>query len=91
VLGECSASDLAVTAERVRVQVSRNPVETAAGRIAVTVSIGLVAEHGVGSAVLKGEELLRAADAALYRAKANGRNRVEQATEASQAHAGAAQ
>jgi two-component system cell cycle response regulator len=81
VLAECSASDLAVTAERMRLCVSRKPVETDAGPIPVTLSIGLVARHAVGGAVLKGEELLRAADVALYCAKTNGRNRVERAPE----------
>jgi two-component system cell cycle response regulator len=94
VLAECSASDLAATAERMRAGVSGKPVETDAGPIPVTLSIGLVAEPARGPTILKGEELLRAADTALYCAKTKGRNRVESApaTElASPAHAGAGQ
>ena len=45
----------------------------------VTVSIGVAAFPGDGEAP---EELLRAADEALYRAKRNGRNRVERAERA---------
>ncbi len=93
VLAECSAADLIATAERMRAGVSRKPVETDVGPIAVTVSIGIVAAHQLGELV-KGEALLRAADTALYCAKTNGRNRVERAPEigpASRAHAGAAQ
>jgi two-component system cell cycle response regulator len=94
VLAECSATDLAATAERMRVCVSRKPVETDSGPVPVTLSIGLVTGRAVGSVVLKGEELLRAADAALYCAKTKGRNRVEHAPEetmAIQARAGAMQ
>jgi two-component system, cell cycle response regulator len=93
VLAECTASDLAATAERMRAHVSGKPVETDAGPIPVTVSIGLVTGHAAGDALLKGEELLRVADAALYCAKSNGRNRVELAPEtslASQVRAGSA-
>lgn len=93
VLTQCTASDLVATAERMRAQVSEKPVETDAGPIAVTVSLGLVTGRATGDALLKGEELLRVADVALYSAKANGRNRVELALEtrlASQARAGAA-
>ncbi len=94
VVAECSATDLAATAERMRVCVSRKPVEPHSGPVPVTLSIGLVTGYAVGTAVLKGEELLRAADTALYCAKTKGRNRVEQASEktmASQARAATAQ
>jgi two-component system, cell cycle response regulator len=85
VLAECSASDLLVTAERLRAHVSLKPVETDAGPIPVTVSIGSVTGHPVVSAHLEGDELLRAADMALYCAKTNGRNRVERAPDAGSA------
>jgi diguanylate cyclase (GGDEF)-like protein len=80
VLTECSPSDLVATAERIRSSVSERPIETETGLIAVTISGGLAAQHLFGLGHPKGD-LLRAADAALYRAKANGRNRVESAPE----------
>lgn len=60
--------------ERVRAAVSASPINHAALHIAVTMSFGVAS---VMSASVSIEELLHAADQALYRAKANGRNRVE--------------
>jgi two-component system cell cycle response regulator len=80
VLTSCVPSDLMITAERMRVYVSEKPVETESGPIPVTISIGLAAQHQA-SEILKPEGLVRAADSALYTAKANGRNRVECASE----------
>lgn len=82
VLTACTRSDLIMTAERMRTQISEEPVNTDAGPIAVTISIGLAAERESRIELLGGEELVRSADSALYRAKANGRNRVERASEA---------
>ena len=58
-------------AERLRVALESCPLDSDIGPIAVTASIGVAAS---ANATL--EELLGRADAALYRAKAAGRNRV---------------
>ena len=81
VLTACTASNLAITAERMRVYVSEKPVETGTGPIPVTISIGLAAHHTVGPDLAREEELVRSADTALYAAKASGGNRVEHSPE----------
>ena len=81
VLTACAPSALADTAERIRIHVSEKTVDTDTGPISVTISIGLAAQHAAGPELTTGEELVRAADSALYSAKANGRNRVEHAPE----------
>jgi diguanylate cyclase (GGDEF)-like protein len=63
-------------AAKVREVVAAEPFVAGDESIAVTVSVGAAAypDHGLSS-----PDLLAAADAALYRAKANGRDRVEEA------------
>lgn len=58
--------------ERLREQVAAVEIKTIAGNVAVTVSIGTAA--GTGQSTI--DQLIAAADAALYQAKAAGRNRV---------------
>ncbi len=63
--------------ERLCRTVAASPVTTDAGIVSFTVSIGVAGIRGKGC----GEAVLAAADAALYRAKAEGRNRVWYAPE----------
>lgn len=58
--------------ERLREQVAAAAIKTKAGDVAITVSIGTAA--GTGQSTV--DRLIAAADAALYQAKAAGRNRV---------------
>jgi two-component system cell cycle response regulator len=73
VLPGCDGRSAVEVAERLRSAVADAPVERAPGPLRVTVSLGVAAEHGDGD--LAADPLLRAADEALYRAKAEGRNR----------------
>lgn len=63
--------------DRIRRNIESSPVNTPAGEITVTASFGVAASGG--ATVYSVPELLRIADAALYRAKELGRNRCESA------------
>ncbi len=67
-------------AERIRAGIEATKFDTAAGELRLTMSFG-VSSRDDGH-TRDTEALLQAADAALYRAKAAGRNRVELATSA---------
>jgi len=62
-----------ILAERIRHRVAEDPVQTDAGPVRVTVSVGVSAME---PATRNPEELFKRADAALYDAKQAGRNRV---------------
>jgi diguanylate cyclase (GGDEF)-like protein len=75
-LPQTRAVDALRIAERVRAQIARLPVYAGeAERVPVTASIGVAALDAGSCRELR--ELLAAADAALYRAKASGRDQVQ--------------
>jgi diguanylate cyclase (GGDEF)-like protein len=79
VLPETDLAGAACTAEKIRNQCAAGPFRTVAGDVPLTASFG-VASLGCESegrpAAADAEALLREADAALYRSKHQGRNRV---------------
>jgi diguanylate cyclase (GGDEF)-like protein len=72
---ETELADAAVFAEKIRSLIASQPIETQAGAIPATVSIGVASVPL--SRILTAKELIVAADKALYRAKKNGRNQVQ--------------
>jgi two-component system, cell cycle response regulator len=78
VIPGCDPEGAARFAESFRARIDRKAVETPEGMIPVTLSLGLVALENLRE--VRAETLVRVADAALYRAKIDGRNRVALAT-----------
>jgi diguanylate cyclase (GGDEF)-like protein len=79
ILPECYLEYAAYFAERLRLSISSNSIDTPEGMIPVTVSFGVAASSEQSKR--NPEFLVKAADKALYRAKENGRNRVEIASD----------
>jgi two-component system cell cycle response regulator len=73
VMPGCDISGTMSRAEGLRNAVGKGPVDAPEGVIPVTLSLGVTV--GGGADLAESAELLRAADAALYDAKKNGRNR----------------
>ena len=76
ILPGCNASDLVASAERLCHAIADRPIHTSAGDLSVTLSLGLASVEANSKELPDCEALLRAADTALYAAKAQGRNRV---------------
>ena len=74
VSAQCGPAEAIALAERLRERVAAEPVVFAGQSIAITVSLGVASAVGDSA---RPEELLHAADEALYAAKDRGRNRVE--------------
>jgi diguanylate cyclase (GGDEF)-like protein len=77
VLPECCTECAAAFANRLRSHVSRDEINTPEGQIPVTISLGVATYNRNGK--LDALSLVKAADSAMYKAKMNGRNRVEMA------------
>jgi len=75
VLPGCDAKHVAAVAERFRKRIGGERINTQEGMIPITVSMGVAASDKAKRRNMN--TLVRAADSALYRAKENGRNRVE--------------
>jgi two-component system, cell cycle response regulator len=75
ILPECCLECAAAFAERLRLSVSSDSIDTPEGMIPVTISFGVAASSKYEKKAA--DSLVKAADEALYRAKENGRNRVE--------------
>ena len=74
ILPQTSPGDARRVAERIRANLEAHPMELGAGRLAITGSIGVA--HYPEPTLESAGSLLAMADAALYQAKANGRNQV---------------
>lgn len=72
-LAAADAAQALAAAQRLREAVRAQPLQLGAAPVAITVSVGVALAQGEGSL----DDLLRRADAALYQAKAAGRDRVE--------------
>jgi diguanylate cyclase (GGDEF)-like protein len=72
VLNNCNTSQALPRAEEIRKALGGLPIQTARGPITVTMSIGVLSSRDWAG--LNAEEILCKADAALYQAKAAGRN-----------------
>ncbi len=74
VLPGCGLEDAAAIGERLRKSISRTKVRTPAGDVEVTVTLGCSSSELAPDATA--ETLVQASDAALYKGKSLGRNRV---------------
>jgi diguanylate cyclase (GGDEF)-like protein len=75
ILPGCDGKSIAGIAERLRKTIGDELMDTPAGMIAVTMSLGVAISSKEKRQDVKSH--VHAADQALYRAKTNGRNRVE--------------
>lgn len=76
VLPETKLSDAVAVAEKLRIACTDEPMQTSKGFLPVTASFGVAALPSAADPQFDAAVLLQYADAALYRAKRAGRNRV---------------
>jgi len=81
VLPETGEADAAVLAERMRAAIEELTMDGVPGlRVTLSAGVAAIVSDGTATESELFDRLLKAADAALYRAKSGGRNRVETAT-----------
>ena len=78
VLNNCDTSQALIRAEEIRKGIAGLPIQTTRGPLSVTMSMGVLSSRDWSQS--GHAEILCEVDAALYRAKATGRNRSELAT-----------
>ena len=74
VLNNCESAQAVARAEAVRNGIANRPIQTSRGPLPITMSVGVLSSRDWDLRLV--EEILGEVDAALYRAKAAGRNRV---------------
>ena len=74
IMPETTVEELPGATERLRMLIGATPIETSAGSLQVTVSIG--ASYSTGTSIDTEGDMLEVTDKALYEAKETGRNRV---------------
>ena len=70
---DTSAEQALILAERLRVAISDESIETDSGTLSVTVSMGIAQ---LSPEIRNHQQWITASDQALYRAKQDGRNRI---------------
>lgn len=78
--GVTKSEDSRAVSEAVRHKMTSAPIDTPGGPLTIRVSLGVASTAGA-AAPRTADDLVQAADQALYRAKAGGRDRVETAPE----------
>lgn len=79
VLPGCDLTTAFTRADQIRSKVSTKPIDTSAAPRTITLSMGIAVANGDSEVDL--QRFIHRADAGLYEAKKNGRNRVEQVDE----------
>jgi diguanylate cyclase (GGDEF)-like protein len=77
VVPDCRPEEVIAVAERIREAIGQEPIEIGQTSCITTMSIGVALSDPRQSPLVSVDELLAAADAAMYVAKQNGRNRCE--------------